>query len=268
MRRGIALMMSLACVVFAEACTTRDAAAAGLADAGRLARLDDSNSFPMAVWLQNPANAGRYRAAGINLYVGLWKGPTEEQLRMLRQADMAVVCEQNKVGLAHLGDPTIVGWMHGDEPDNAQALADGRGYGPPVPPEAIIQEYQAIHAADPNRPVMLNLGQGVAWDGWHGRGVRTRHPEDYLQYIKGCDIVSFDIYPVTHTSPEIAGNLWYVAEGVNRLVRWRSPGQRVWNCIECTRISNPKQKPTPLQVRCEVWMSIIHGSQVLIYFVH
>ena len=24
---------------------------------------------------------------------------------------------------------------------------------------------------------MLNLGQGVAWDGWYGRGTRTNHPE-------------------------------------------------------------------------------------------
>src|SRR5262245_20929161 len=40
---------------------------------GRLA--DD---FPLAVWLQAPRNAGRYQALGINLYVGLWRGPTEE----------------------------------------------------------------------------------------------------------------------------------------------------------------------------------------------
>jgi hypothetical protein len=42
----------------------------------------------------------------------------------------------------------------------------------------------------------------------------------------------------------------------------------VWNCIECTRISNPNTKATPHQVKCEVWMSIIHGSMGLIYFVH
>ena len=40
----------------------------------------DANFFPIAVWLQNPGNAKRYRQAGINTYVGLWRGPTEEQL--------------------------------------------------------------------------------------------------------------------------------------------------------------------------------------------
>ena len=48
---------------------------------------------------------------------------------------------------------------------------------------------------------MLNLGQGVAWDGCYGRGVRTNHPEDYPEYIRGCDLVSFDIYPVAHSTP-------------------------------------------------------------------
>jgi hypothetical protein len=224
--------------------------------------------FPIAVWLQAPSLAPRYRAAGINLYVGLWNGPTEEHLAQLKQAGMRVVCSQNAVALRHLDDPTIVAWMHGDEPDNAQALASGQGYGPPVPPAKIVEDYQRIRAADPSRPVLLNLGQGVAWDGWYGRGVRTNHPEDYPEYIQGCDIASFDIYPVTHTNPPVAGNLWYVAYGVERLVGWAQGKKIVWNCIECTQIQNDKNKPTPEQVRCEVWMSIIRGSTGLIYFVH
>ena len=40
----------------------------------------DAKFFPIAVWLQNPRNAGKYRQAGINTYVGLWRGPTEQQL--------------------------------------------------------------------------------------------------------------------------------------------------------------------------------------------
>lgn len=224
--------------------------------------------FPIAVWLQVPANAAKYRAAGFNLYVGLWKGPTEEHLAQLKQAGMRVICEQNAVGLQHLDDPTIVGWMHGDEPDNAQPLPSGQGYGPPIAPAKIVEGYQRIRAADPSRPVLLNLGQGVAWDGWHGRGVRTNHPEDYPQYIQGCDIASFDIYPVTHSSPQVAGNLGYVGRGVERLVEWGRGEKIVWNCIECSQIQSEKNKPTPEQVRCEVWMSIIRGSTGLIYFVH
>ena len=224
--------------------------------------------FPIAVWLQPPKKATRYKAAGFNTFVGLWKGPTEIQLRQLNAAGMKVICAQNQVALEHLDDPTIIGWMHGDEPDNAQSLGKGKGYGPPIPPDKIVADYQTIRTRDPSRPVLLNLGQGVAFDKWVGRGVRTNHPEDYPLYIKGSDIVSFDIYPVVHRSPEVAGKLWYVARGVQRLRKWSEDKKIVWNCIECTRIGSETAKPTPHQVRCEVWMSLIHGSTGLIYFVH
>lgn len=230
--------------------------------------LSDPSFFTLAVWLQSPANAARYRAAGINTYVGLWRGPTEEQLETLAKAGMRVICSQNAIGLRQKDNPVILAWMHDDEPDNAQSLGEGKGWGPPVAPEQIVEDYRRMRAADPTRPVLLNLGQGVAWDGWHGRGVRSRHPEDYPKYIEGCDIVSFDIYPAVHDKPEIAGNLWYVGRGVERLVQWSEGKKRVWNCLECTRISNPNRKPTPHEVRAEAWMSIIHGSRGLIYFVH
>jgi hypothetical protein len=228
----------------------------------------DPGFFPIAVWLQNPAKAAQYREAGINTYVGLWRGPTTAQLAALKAAGMRVICHQNETGLQHREDPTIIGWMHGDEPDNAQSLGQGRGYGPPIPPEKILGDYAKVREADRTRPVLLNLGQGVAWDRWHGRGVRTNHPEDYPEYAKGGDIVSFDIYPAVHDRPEVAGKLWHVARGVERLVQWTEGRKVIWNCIECTRISNPKVKATPHQVRAEVWMSLIHGSMGLIYFVH
>jgi len=224
--------------------------------------------FPIGVWLQDPRNASRYKAAGINLYIGLWRGPTTNQLAELQKAGMQVVCDQNELGLASRANPIIVGWMHDDEPDNAQSLGQDKGYGPPILPEKIIRDYRSLQAADPSRPVLLNLGQGVAWDNYIGRGVRRNHPEDYAEYVKGADIVSFDIYPVVHENPEITGKLEFVSRGVERLMQWTRGEKAVWNCIECTHIGNPDRKATPQQVRAEVWLSLIHGSRGLIYFVH
>ena len=224
--------------------------------------------FPIGVWLQDPRNASRYQAAGINLYVGLWRGPTADQMDQLQKAGMRVICAQNRVGLENKDSPIIAGWMHGDEPDNAQSLGRGKGYGPPIPPERIRADYERMRTADPTRPVLLNLGQGVAWDDYIGRGVRRNHPEDYAGYVTGADIVSFDIYPVVHDKPEVAGKLEFVARGVERLVQWTGGEKAVWNCIECTHVHNPEQKATPEQVRAEVWMALIHGSRGLIYFVH
>jgi hypothetical protein len=232
----------------------------------------DPGFFPIAVWLQDPQNAPRYKQAGINLYVALWRGPTEDQLARLKAAGMRVICHQNRFGLAHKDDPTIIGWMHGDEPDNAQEVRDPqtgrRRYGPPVAPAQIVADYQRIRAADPTRPVMLNLGQGVANDAWVGRGPGASL-DDYPKYVQGADVVSFDVYPVAGLDrPDGAEYLWYVAKGVDRLVKWTENRKLVWNCIECTRIHDPKAKATSAQVKSEVWMALIHGSRGLIYFVH
>jgi len=232
----------------------------------------DPAYFPIAVWLQDPKNAQRYQQAGINLYIGLWQGPTEKQLAELKAAGMHVICEQNAVGLAHKADHTIVGWMHGDEPDNAQPVTDpvtGKsGYGGPVPPQRVVEEYQKLRAADPTRPILLNLGQGVANDEWVGRGSGARK-DDYLTYVQAGDILSFDVYPVAGINKSNGADfLWYVPRGIDRLTKWSGGHRIIWNCLECTRIGNETGKATPHQVRAEAWMSLIHGSTGLIWFVH
>jgi hypothetical protein len=222
--------------------------------------------FPIAVWVQAPSNAAKYKAIGVNTYVGLWNGPTEAQLDALEKEGMRVICHPK---MAFKDRKSIIAWMHGDEPDNAQALPKGqKGYGPPILPEKIIANYERIKSEDPTRPILLNLGQGVAFDNYIGRGVRRGKLEDYPKYVQGADVVSFDIYPAVHDHPDVAGKLEYVPRGVTRLREWSNDRKLVWNCIETTRISNEKVKPTPEQVRTEVWMSLIHGSRGIIYFAH
>ncbi|MBV8879081.1 MAG: hypothetical protein JO332_03860, partial [Planctomycetaceae bacterium] len=211
--------------------------------------------------------AAKYKEAGINTYVALWDGPTPKQFEALKALGMKLVCHQNEFALKQKDDPTIIAWMHGDEPDNAQPRQGG-GYGPPILPEKIVADYKKIRDADPSRPVLLNLGQGVAWDKYIGRGTRSNHPEDYAEYLKGCDVASFDIYPVVHDHADVAGKLYKVSEGVDRLRKWGDGKKLVWNCIEASRIDNEKTKATAAQVRSEVWMSLVHGSAGLIYFVH
>ena len=226
----------------------------------------DDSFFPIAVWCQEPSDAPEYQKAGFNLYIGLWGGPTEAQLAELKKHGMQCICDQNAVGLAHKDDPIIVGWLQQDEPDNAQALPGGKGYGPPITPVRIVQIYEAMRKADSTRPVFLGLGQAVAWDEYNGRGVRTNHPEDYAQYVKGCDITDFDVYPVSHGERQVKGHPEYVGRGVERLVKW-APGKIVWNTVECTAIDGDG-KATPKQVKAEVWMSLVHGSRGIQYFVH
>jgi hypothetical protein len=214
--------------------------------------------------MQNPSLASDYGALGINTYIGLWEGPTEDQLAMLRKAGMRVFCEMNETGRRHLDDPTIAGWMHSDEPDNAQPRPEG-GWGEAIPTKRIIDEYQRWRDEDPTRPVLINLGQQVANDEWYGRGCEiTAYPE----YVKGADIVSYDIYPIAGVDEGGVERVWLVAKGLDRLARWSRGEKVIWNALECGQISRPGHKPTPEQLRSEVWMSIIHGSTGIIYFVH
>lgn len=227
---------------------------------------DAPDFFPVGVWLQSPHNAKAYAELGVNLYVGLFDGPTKAQLDALEDAGMRVVCAQNDVALAHRGR-TIVGWLHGDEPDNAQAMPGGH-YGPPVPPRDVVAKYHQLRERDPTRPVLLNLGQGAAWDGWHGRGVRTNRPEDYPEYVQGCDVVSFDIYPVTHQHRDVQGRLEFVGEGVRRLLAAGKGAKPVWACIETGHVDNAKVRPTAAQVRSEVWIAVASGASGVVFFVH
>lgn len=221
----------------------------------------DPTYFPIGVWLQEPSLAPQYQAIGVNFYSGLYQGPTEEQLATLKSYDMPVICAQNDVGLAHRDDPTIIGWFQEpDEPDNAQP-APGGGYGPFVDPSVIIEHYHEKVANDPSRPVLLNLGQGVANDDWigHGPGFSL---DLYAEYLKGTDIAAYDVYPVANGLP-----LWYAAKGVDRLRDWGNDRKIVWEYIEASNISSDRI-PTPEQIRSEVWMALIHGARGFMYFAH
>jgi len=230
----------------------------------------DPAYFPIAVWLQDPPNAARYKQAGINLYVSLWRGPTEDQLATLKAAGMSVICQQNQVGLAHRDDPTIVGWIH-DSETQAQDLLDpktGQGGWVPIPPAQIVAEYERLRVADPTRPVMLDFGPKRSRDALKGPGPGDSL-DDYPAYVRGADVVSFGVFPVAGLDrPDAADFLWYVANGVDRLVKWTGGNEPVWNWIECTHQQNPTAKATPAQVNSEVWMALVHGSRGLIYFVH
>lgn len=233
----------------------------------------DPDFFPIAVWLQDPSNAEAYKTGGINVYVGIWKGLDQEKLNKLKRAGMRVICDQNAFGLENTDERTIFGWMHGDEPDNAQMNRTTGKYDPCIDPGIIIRSYDEIKKNDPSRPVYINLGQGVSYLNYIGRGKCRGNIEQYKVstngYLRGCDIASFDIYPVNNTDEETRNNLWYVPKGIDSLRSWVNYSKPVWCWIECTKIAgNRSRKPTTAEVKSEVWMALIHGANGFGYFCH
>lgn len=233
----------------------------------------DPNYFPIGVWLQQTRHANEYKNAGVNTYVGLWDGLDQTQLTDIKNANMKVMCDQNTFALSKLTDTTIYAWTLGDEPDNAQWNETTKKYDPCIDPSVIINQYNDIKSNDGTRPVYLNLGQGVSNIDWVGRGTCTgktnMYPVYKNGYTKGCDIISFDIYPVNNTDVT-KEKLWYVPKGVDSLTVWVEKKKPVWCWIEVTKIDNQSsnRKPTTIEVKAEVWMALIHGASGFGYFCH
>jgi hypothetical protein len=221
----------------------------------------DASFYPIMVWLQSPPNATKYKNVGINFFVGLYQGPTEDQLTALAAAGIPTICDQSGVWKAHAADKTIAGWLQPDEPDNAQSNAQG-GYDPCISPATIVSGYQTMVANDATRPVMLGLGRGVADTNWVGRGTCTGMTSMYPMYAMGGDILAFDIYPVNEGVP-----LEMVAAGVDNLIKWSGGTKPVIADIEASNFSNTA-RPSPAQIRSEVWMAIVHGAAGTQYFCH
>jgi hypothetical protein len=230
----------------------------------------DPNFFPIAVWLQGTWHApNRLAQMGINVYVGNnaeVNALTAGDLQTLQASGIYAIVGQDAVGLANINSPALIGWwMSPDEPDNAQSNGIG-GYGPPVDPSTIMARYRSMKAADSTRPVYLGLGQGVAYNGWTGRG---SNPPPESSYVPASDIISFDIYPYNGCSKErdICGKFWLNAFGIDRLRQWSTHNQAVWTWIETTKMHGVSG-PAPTQTASQVWLSLIHGANGIGYFIH
>lgn len=257
------LLLSLFCAALpsggaADAPPTPTPASAGVSD---------GPVFPVGVWLQPPELAATYKAIGINFYMGLWQGPTPEQVARLEAAKMPFLAPLNDYARRSLSKhPLVLGWLLPDEPDNAQPDPAG-GFGPPTTPEALGALAKDWRAADPARPLHLNLGMGAAYDGYIGRGARTNHPEDYPAYAEAADSLSFDIYPISAGLPAIAGQLEYIALGVLSLRDAVRDAKPVWFVAETARVGTGP-RATPEQLRASVWLALTAGARGIVYFAH
>jgi hypothetical protein len=231
----------------------------------------DPGFFPLAVWLQKPVNAAAFKAIGINTFVGLWRPPTAAELAQLERHGMNLIVEQTPEALALKDSPVIRGWLHVDEPDNAQPDGKG-GYGDCISPEELLRRYDEMRSHDPTRPVYLGFGQAVANPLWTGRGTKCGAippAEYYTKASRGADIVDFDIYPVVETrQSSVMGRLDLVGRGVRNLRKWTPPGTPVWADIETAHINHPTRRPMPKEIYSEVWIAIICGASGINYFVH
>jgi hypothetical protein len=169
-----------------------------------------------------------------------------------------------------VNDKTIVGWISCDQPDIEHARS-GFNYlrGPAVDPSVIIQRYNTFVSKDISRPVFLTLSKGVAHDDYLLRGKRMKHPEDYQEIVKGTDILGLHAFTVeTNDQQTVGESIADIARCVDNLHAWFGNTKPVWCLVKCTKIHADSVKPTPAQVRSQVWTALVHGANGVGYFCH
>ena len=232
--------------------------------------LEDTSVYPIAVWAMLSSTAAPFSELGVNIFVA-----GESNARGWCDTLAASGC----VGFVHwrsrrtpeeraeiVASPGFLGWMHGDEPDNADVVDDvfliSR-----IPPEQLQANFDELKASSTPAPMYLNLGQGLA------NGINQTTPDSvYPAYCRTADIVCYDVYP-TSTQEKGTSRLHLVARGVERLRRFAGPDKPLWIWLECTAIRGTmtgigNRAPLPHEVRAQVWMSIIHGADGIGYFPH
>jgi len=219
--------------------------------------------FPIAVWLQSVEDAPAYKTAGINTFVALREGPKPGEIEKLGAAGMYLVCEQNKTALLKKDDRTIIAWKGAEEPDNALVPVYGKKNNICTKPAVVIAGYKDIIYRDNSRPVLANFGQGLVIDNYEGRGPGA-DINDYREYFKGGDIISFSVFPVAGRGSE--NLLWYQGKGLERIAEFGGADKIKWNFIETASIREPIKKPSSLDIKAEVWISIVHGSKGIVYY--
>lgn len=227
---------------------------------------DADTFFPVNIWYQPLSRMADYKAMGMNIHIGP-NVTAASHLTTLAAADMYAIAPYSATLRDAANSSRVVAWLHRDEPDNGTILNPDSSY-TCTDPSVIQADYATWKSADPTRPVYLNFGYAVADIGAGLRGDCAGRIDMYPEYMEGCDIVSYDIYPVVETGASFQGRLEYVPKGIDSLRSWSKYEKPAWCWIECTHIFSTTVMPTPAETRAEVWLALMHEAGGIGYFAH
>lgn len=140
---------------------------------------------------------------------------------------------------------------------------------PRMAPQESLAYYRKVHAADPSRPVFLTV---TGYFHPHfAKWTDAQRTELYPAYVKACDVIGYDIYPIYGWNRPDWIHL--VHEGTRDLVALAGP-RPVYAWIETSKGGEPtgpldkQHAVTPAHIRAEVWMAICRGATAIGYFTH
>src|SRR5258706_14832056 len=124
------------------------------------------------------------------------------------------------------------------------------------------QQYWQLKGVNPNKPITTTYSGGYVL-GWQG----NKTAADYQSYMQSTDWVGADLYPVTGWN--LPGQLGAVGKLVDTL-QADGPGKKQFAFIESSNqnlawVPNDRGA-TPDEMRAEIWDSVIHGANGIVYF--
>ncbi len=223
--------------------------------------------FPIFSWAQKTSSYPRLRGLGFNSYAGNVGADATEMCRAAGQAGGYAI---SNFGRGAIGDPRLLAWIHGDEPDMPRKNDQGIWTPGHQSPEELLEHYRMIKAADTSRPVFCTFTAHFM------RQMRSRYDAEmqqklYPALLKGIDVPGFDTYPIYGSG--YASHLNYPAYGTEQLREYAGPQKPVYTFIEThkgSRWMTYEKQPDvlPKHTRFEVWGSIIRGTTGIAYFTH
>lgn len=228
--------------------------------------LRDGKPFiPIMQWLQPTGMVDKNAKLGINTFTGIWQQTTSEAIKYLEAYKAKNVW--GVIGFdstaAVKNHPALLGWIFGDEPD----LESNK-----IQPGVILSEYTAIKKADRNHPAFLTVTSAF-FDGLFAW--MQGNDSYYYDYCAATDIVGFDKYPVYGWCRKdwiyTVGN----AQDSLRLkyAKQKHPTYQWIECVTCCSkwcdyTERQNKGPFPNEIRCEVWLALVHGAKAIGYFTH
>ena len=247
----------------------------------------DGSYFMIGVFLQQMKDLAAYKAIGVNTFVCIDGATNSLNLQTLKDNNMYCIASATEdEAWNHLSDKTFVAWRLPDEVDNYQHLYNivkGKRFPTTghyhstscavsdstctevrrLPTDQLLAMYDWIKQNDPSRPIHCCFGCGVADTDTPNRGGGW-NDSYYVDYSNASDLVGYDVYPVHGHGEDY---IWMQGFGLNRLAGWAG-GRAMWNFFECQKPSGAVSELTAQDLKCEIWMSIIHGSMGIQYFCH
>ena len=203
-------------------------------------RVNGNAVFPRMVWRQCPTYYPTSIGAGINLFLGVSCGGTEEQFDMLAGRAMSTVDAHTPA----ISGPGQVGWHLQDEADvslgHASKLPQPKGDGR-VTFLTLTDHFSERAAPPPN-----------------GK-------EIYPAFFESADVIGFDTYPVeVRCRLDLIDNVYWMQRELIALTR----GKPTFQWIEAGPMEHCRenQDPTPEVVRAETWLAIAGGARGIGYF--